>query len=197
MANDCGITREFRGLIVTQSEAEEFFVDVVFVAFPGARRFVLMNSSEPKKTVAVMAKALSQVSFQEAMSVVDRWTRGELPAPVGGELESIALHLRATVMQDRSVRARRGPLEEIRKGESKWRSNVDVAPYYDRILKIAKLFQAGELDLKTCQRMQSEVVAEHQSEYERRQASRKPRIAGEPEVVASTVDACPSYAESW
>jgi hypothetical protein len=157
---------------MTQNESEDFMREVVFVAFPAARQFVLLNSSNPKGTVEQQAKALLSVSFQEAMSVVDRWVRGELPAPSGKEVESISLHLRATVMQDRAVLARSKPLGEIREKGPGWKSNEDIAPYYARILKVTEQLREGTIDLDTFRAMHKQIVAEHQSAYEARQKSR-------------------------
>ena len=162
---------------MTQSEAEEFLKEVVFVAFPSARQFVLLNSSNPKGTVEQQAKALLNVSFQEAISVVDRWTRGELPSPWGKEVESIALHLRATIMQDRSIRARSKPLEEIRGTGPGWKSHVAIAPYYARVLKLSEQYRDGQIDLRGFREMHQQILDEHQRAYEARQQSRAAPLA--------------------
>jgi hypothetical protein len=151
-----------------QKEAEEFLVDVAWVAFPAARAFVVTNSSSPKKTVEFEAKALLAIDYQEAVSVIDRWTTGSLPPPSGREFnDGFALHIRAVVMNDRSKFIRKQPLEELRQNRRDYKSVNPAAPYYARIQIEGERFKNGEITRDSYDRFCSDVLREHDEDFKK------------------------------
>lgn len=150
-----------------QNEAEEFIRDIAWVAFPAARAFVATNSPAPRKTLEFEAKALLSIDLEEAISVIDRWTTGSLPAPVGKELsDGFALHIRAVVMNDRSKTIRKQPLEDLRKNRRDYKSVNPAAPYYNRIQKEADRFRNGEITRAAYDRFCADVLREHDEDFQ-------------------------------
>lgn len=151
---------------MTEREAEEFMIDVALVAIPAARKFILMNSSDPKATVKAQCKALLKIDVHEAASVVDRWLAGTLKEPTQAETEMLALAIKQVVMNDRGVESRRKPLEEIRKHRSEYsrpQALVEIEPYYLRILKLGKDCRIGEITLDAWRSGCDEIVAEFEA----------------------------------
>lgn len=150
-----------------QNEAEEFIRDIAWVAFPAARAFVITNSPSPRQTLEFEAKALLSIDFQEAISVIDRWTTGSLPAPSGKEFnDGFALHIRAVVMNDRAKSIRKQPLEELQKNKRDYKSVNPAAPYYNRIQKEAERFRNGEITRDAYDRFCADVLKEHDQDYQ-------------------------------
>lgn len=161
-----------------QKEAEEFLVDIAWVAFPAARAFVITNSKNPRKTVEFEAKALLAIDFQEAVSVIDRWTTGALPAPSGREFnDGFALHIRAVVMNDRSSVIRKQPLEELRKNRREYTSVNPAAPYYARIQKEAERLKNGEITRDGYDRFCASVLREHDDDFKKMQRKQTASVA--------------------
>lgn len=168
---------------MTEQEALEFMVDVAYIAFPQARQFVLMNSKNPQETTRAQSKALFDLEVPECLSVIDRWLTGKLPSPFGGEFEQFALHIRATVLQDRSKKARSRPIDEIRRVDRSNHSPILVGPYLDRIWASRDQFKNGEIDRKQFDQVVEDVLRDHDRDY--RAAKRGSRAAVESEPAES------------
>ena len=164
---------------MTEQEAMEFLRDVAYVAFPDARKFVQMNSKDPAATARMQSKALLDLDYAECVSVIDRWLAGKLPAPFGGEIEQFALHLRATVLQDRTTKARSRPLDEIRRIDRGSSSRIPCMPYVARILDLGPLVKNGEMTREQFDVKVKEMLEAFERDYKASQ--RKPggkRIEG-------------------
>lgn len=121
-----------------QQENRQFFHEIAFVHFPALATWMKSASIDPVKTVDAWAMTLRDVSTQEALSVVYRWTKDELPRPSYLELADFALHLRAVVMRDRTERRHSITLDQIKdRGEdtNTRYSHVSLRPFINRIIE--------------------------------------------------------------
>lgn len=79
----------------------EKFTDELFTAFPSLDEW-LRQTENPAGTKVVWFKTLSSVGYHEAISVLDRWTSGELKAFQAFERDLVATSIKAIVERDRS-----------------------------------------------------------------------------------------------
>lgn len=89
---------------MTDVEIKDFWENV-FIQFPTLKAWLTDNSPNVAKTLAVWSNALRGITAGEALSVLARWSTGELDPPTGYQRETFHLHVRAVVMNDRSKRA--------------------------------------------------------------------------------------------
>lgn len=130
-----------------QQENRHFFQEIVFVHFPALATWMRSASIDPAKTIDAWAMTLRDVATQEALSVVYRWTKDELPRPSYIELADFALHLRGVVMRDRTERKHSITLDQIKdRGEttSANYSHVSLRPFISRILESGEEVKAGQ-----------------------------------------------------
>lgn len=132
---------------MNQQENRVFFDEIVFIHFPALATWMRAASMDPAKTVDAWAMTLRDVTTQEALSVVYRWTKDELPRPTYLELSDFALHLRGVVMRDRTEQRHSVILDQIKdRGESISTnySHVSLKPYISRILESGEAVKAGQ-----------------------------------------------------
>jgi hypothetical protein len=146
---------------MTQAEAEDFLREVVFVAFPTARNILQLRSGDPAGTFRYWAKTLTTITFQEGMSVVHRWTMGELPAPTEQEMESFALHIRGVVMMDRAKIKRTSITKDIKPDHFRPSQFAPIAEHYAKILEASKRYQNNEITLEQCRAIHADIIADH------------------------------------
>ena len=130
-----------------QQENRQLFQEIVFIHFPVLATWMKSASMDPAKTVDAWAMTLRDVTTQEALSVVYRWTKDELPRPSYLELSDFALHLRGVVMRDRTEQRHAVILDQIKdRGEttSANYSHVSLTPFYMRILESGEAVRAGK-----------------------------------------------------
>ena len=130
-----------------QQENRQFFQEIVFIHFPALATWMKSASMDPAKTVDAWAMTLRDVTTQEALSVVYRWTKDELPRPSYLELADFALHLRGVVMRDRTEQRHAGILDQIKdRGEatSTNYSHVSLKPFIRQILESGEAVKAGQ-----------------------------------------------------
>lgn len=130
-----------------QQENRQFFQEIVFIHFPALATWMKSASMDPAKTVDAWAMTLRDVTTQEALSVVYRWTKDELPRPSYLELSDFALHLRGVVMRDRTEQRHAVILDQINdRGEttSTNYSHVSLRPFIRRILESGEAVKAGQ-----------------------------------------------------
>ena len=130
-----------------QQENRQLFQEIVFIHFPALATWMRSASMDPAKTVDAWAMTLRDVTTQEALSVVYRWTKDELPRPTYLELSDFALHLRGVVMRDRTEQRHAVILDQIKdRGEttSTNYSHVRLTPFYRRILESGEAVKAGQ-----------------------------------------------------
>ena len=132
---------------MNQQENRVFFDEIVFIHFPALATWMKSASMDPAKTVDAWAMTLRDVTTQEALSVVYRWTKDELPRPTYLELSDFALHLRGVVMRDRTEQKHAIILDQIKdRGEttSTNYSHVSLKPFIRRILESGEAVKAGQ-----------------------------------------------------
>lgn len=146
------------------TENRVLFFEVVLVHFPALNTYLTQASLDLTKTIDAWQKTLHDVTTQEALSVIDRWTRDELPRPAYLELADFALHLRGVVMRDRADRKKLAVLDMIRDREqssSKEYSRVTLRPFINRIMESGEACKAGKITLEQHNANTDAVLADH------------------------------------
>lgn len=148
-------------------EARSFFNDVAFVHFPALQSWLSQTVESPLKTIDAWQMTLHDVTFAEALSVVHRWTKDELPRLQGFELPDFALHLKAVVMRDRADRKRAiiDGINRDREPDAKEYSHVSIRPYIARVFESAEAFKAGKITIEQHKANTDAVLADHDRAY--------------------------------
>jgi hypothetical protein len=129
------------------SENREFFTRIAMVHFPSLGTYLNKETSDVLGTIDAWAMTLRDVTTQEAISVVYRWSKDELPRPQYYELGDFALHLRAVVYQDR-VKSRKGQLIDMIRDREEPKGNyshVSLRPYIARVLESGEQCKLGKI----------------------------------------------------
>jgi hypothetical protein len=129
------------------SENREFFTRIAMIHFPSLGTYLNKETSSVLGTIDAWAMTLRDVTTQEAISVVYRWSKDELPRPQYYELGDFALHLRAVVLQDR-VNARRTQLVDMIRNREEPTGNyshVSLRPYIARVLESGEQCKLGKI----------------------------------------------------
>lgn len=150
-----------------QSENRIFFMEVVFVHFPVLNSYLQKESSNVMATIDAWQATLRDVTTEEAISVIYRWTKDELPRPIYLELGDFALHLRGVVLRDRQISKQRVLLDRIEdRGDSNTRySHVTLRPYIKRIFESADAYRAGQITIEQHRANADEILRDHETEY--------------------------------
>lgn len=150
-------------------ETRSFFNDVAFVHFPSLQSWLSQTVDSPLKTIDAWQMTLQDVTFPEALSVVHRWTKDELPRPQAFELPDFALHLRAVVMQDRANRKRQiiDGINRDREPDSSEYSHVSLRPYIARVFESAEAFKRGEITIEGHRENTKQILSDHEQAYKR------------------------------
>jgi hypothetical protein len=129
------------------SENREFFTRIAMIHFPSLGTYLNKETSDVLGTIDAWAMTLRDVTTQEAISVVYRWSKDELPRPQYYELGDFALHLRAVVLQDR-VNARKTQLVDMIRNREEPTSNyshVSLRPFIARVLESGESCKLGKI----------------------------------------------------
>jgi hypothetical protein len=129
------------------SENREFFTRIAMIHFPSLGTYLNKETSDVLGTIDAWAMTLRDITTQEAISVVYRWSKDELPRPQYYELGDFALHLRGVVYQDR-VKSRKGQLIEMIRDREEPRGNyshVSLRPYIARVLESGEQCKLGKI----------------------------------------------------
>lgn len=97
---------------MNRAEAKEFF-DIAFVRLPGVWEWLERASPDVPATLDFWAESLQQVTVSEAISVLTRWSNGELSPPQGYQRELFHLHVLGVVRQDRAKEYEKRNREKI------------------------------------------------------------------------------------
>lgn len=148
-------------------EARSFFNDVVFVHFPALQSWLSQTVQSPLKTIDAWQITLHDVTVAEALSVIHRWTKDELPRLQGFELPDFALHLRAVVMRDRAERKRAiiDGINKDREPDPKQYSHISLRPFIRRIMESGEAVKAGKITLEQHKANTEAVLADHDRAY--------------------------------
>jgi hypothetical protein len=117
------------------------------IHFPSLGTYLNKETSSVLGTIDAWAMTLRDITTQEAISVVYRWSKDELPRPQYYELGDFALHLRAVVLQDR-VNARKTQLVDMirdREQPAGNYSHVSLRPYIARVLESGESCKLGKI----------------------------------------------------
>ena len=149
------------------SENRVFFLEVALIHFPSLNTY--LTSATPKliATIDAWAVTLRDVSTEEAISVVYRWSRDELPRPTFHELGDFALHLRGVVMRDRADSRQAISLDAMKDRETQPGSytHVSLKPFMARIWASGDAFRAGTITREQHDENTKQVLADHDAEY--------------------------------
>jgi hypothetical protein len=129
------------------SENREFFTKIAMIHFPSLGTYLNKETSSVLGTIDAWAMTLRDITTQEAISVVYRWSKDELPRPQYYELGDFALHLRAVVLQDRA-NARKAQLIDMIRDREEPRGNyshVSLRPYIARVLESGEQCKLGKI----------------------------------------------------
>jgi hypothetical protein len=144
------------------SENREFFTRIAMIHFPSLGTYLNKETSSVLGTIDAWAMTLRDVTTQEAISVVYRWSKDELPRPQYYELGDFALHLRAVVLQDRA-NARKTQLVDMIRDREEPRGNyshVSLRPYIARVLESGESCKLGKITKAEHYATRDQVLAE-------------------------------------
>jgi hypothetical protein len=144
------------------SENREFFTRIAMVHFPSLGTYLNKETSDVLGTIDAWAMTLRDVTTQEAISVVYRWSKDELPRPQYYELGDFALHLRGVVYQDR-VKSRKGQLIDMIRDREEPRGNyshVSLRPYISRVLESGEQCKLGNITREEHYATRDQVLAD-------------------------------------
>jgi hypothetical protein len=129
------------------SENREFFTRIAMIHFPSLGTYLNKETSSVLGTIDAWAMTLRDITTQEAISVVYRWSKDELPRPQYYELGDFALHLRAVVLQDRANARKTQLVDMIRDREQPAGnySHVSLRPYIARVLESGEQCKLGKI----------------------------------------------------
>ena len=145
---------------MNQSDGKHFFRELVFVHMPQVNGWLNQHSPKPDETLGVWCTVLHDVEVTEAIRVINRWVRGELPSPTGFELAEFALHLRAVVMQDRYEARKHLVRQAIVEKPTGSRAPLLMWPYVNRILANGDSYRNGEISLEECRERNKVIIEE-------------------------------------
>jgi hypothetical protein len=144
------------------SENREFFTRIAMVHFPSLGTYLNKETSDVLGTIDAWAMTLRDVTTQEAISVVYRWSKDELPRPQYYELGDFALHLRGVVYQDR-VKSRKGQLIDMIRDRDEPRGNyshVSLRPFIARVLESGEQCKLGKITREEHYATRDQVLAD-------------------------------------
>jgi hypothetical protein len=144
------------------SENREFFTRIAMIHFPSLGTYLNKETSSVLGTIDAWAMTLRDVTTQEAISVVYRWSKDELPRPQYYELGDFALHLRAVVLQDRANFRKAQLVDMIRDREQPAGnySHVSLRPYIARVLESGESCKLGKITKAEHYATRDQVLAE-------------------------------------
>jgi hypothetical protein len=132
------------------------------VHFPSLGTYLNKETSDVLGTIDAWAMTLRDVTTQEAISVVYRWSKDELPRPQYYELGDFALHLRGVVYQDR-VKSRKGQLIEMIRDREEPKGNyshVSLRPFIARVLESGEQCKLGKITREEHYATRDQVLAD-------------------------------------
>jgi len=142
------------------------FVDAASTAFETIADLIAKNPG----VVGVWLRTLEPITFTEAMGVLDRWIRSDLPYPPAFYRRDLfALDVRQVVMQDRFMDShqQRQAEEQAKRDRSRMPSAAfrSIAQPYAKIQKVRERYDLGEITLVQFEE-QVEFIVENAFEVE-------------------------------
>jgi hypothetical protein len=144
------------------SENREFFTRIAMIHFPSLGTYLNKETSSVLGTIDAWAMTLRDITTQEAISVVYRWSKDELPRPQYYELGDFALHLRAVVLQDRANARKAQLIDMIRDREQPAGnySHVSLRPFIARVLESGEQCKLGKITKEEHYATRDQVLAD-------------------------------------
>jgi hypothetical protein len=140
---------------MTPEESRDFLRQA-FIAFPGVSQWLRDNSPDPQATIQVWSVALESVKASEAISVLNRWVKNELPPPTGYQRELFVQHVVAVVKQDRtkeySAKHRDKVLDQVNANGHGRGSNPVLGSYMRDIMGFKASYDLGQISFEELQR---------------------------------------------
>lgn len=160
---------------MTDQEIKEFWGEC-FVHFPTLEEWIEKNSPDSARTIEVWSNAWRNITAQEALSVLSRWSRGDLEPPTGYQRESFHLHVRSVVMADRSKNAGKRQREEAfakaNLGNRRPRILVSCREVMDRIIAEKTKYEQGLITQAELEEAKERIVREAHDEIDSRHERR-------------------------
>ena len=140
---------------MTPDESKDFLRQA-FIAFPGVSQWLRDNSPDPQGTIQVWSVALESIKASEAISVLNRWVKNELPPPTGYQRELFVQHVVAVVKQDRtkeySAKHRDKVLDKVNANGHGRGSNPVLGSYMRDIMGFKATYDLGQISFEELQR---------------------------------------------
>jgi hypothetical protein len=143
-----------------------------FIQFPTLKAWLHDNSPDMPATLAVWSNALRGITASEALSVLTRWSSGELDPPTGYQRETFHLHVKAVVMNDRSKRygsdAREEAFRKANINGPRPEIFVKCGEVFAKVADIVRQFDNGSIERSAMKSQIDEIVADAHRQIERR-----------------------------
>ena len=144
---------------MTPEESKDFLRQA-FIAFPGVSQWVRDNSPDPQGTIQVWSVALESIKASEAISVLNRWVRNEIPPPTGYQRELFVQHVVAVVKQDRtkeySAKHREQVFEQLNLNQPRGNYNAVCGPFIKDIMAMKSSYELGQISYEELERQVEE-----------------------------------------
>jgi hypothetical protein len=144
---------------MTPEESKDFLRQA-FIAFPGVSQWVRDNSPDPQGTIQVWSVALESIKASEAISVLNRWVRNEIPPPTGYQRELFIQHVVAVVKQDRtkeySAKHREQVFEQLNLNQPRGNYNAVCGPFIKDIMAMKSSYELGQISYEELERQVEE-----------------------------------------
>jgi hypothetical protein len=144
---------------MTPEESKDFLRQA-FIAFPGVSQWVRDNSPDPQGTIQVWSVALDSIKASEAISVLNRWVRNEIPPPTGYQRELFVQHVVAVVKQDRtkeySAKHREQVFEQLNLNQPRGNYNAVCGPFIKDIMAMKSSYELGQISYEELERQVEE-----------------------------------------
>lgn len=144
---------------MTPEESKDFLRQA-FIAFPGVSQWVRDNSPDPQGTIQVWSVALESIKASEAISVLNRWVRNEIPPPTGYQRELFVQHVVAVVKQDRtkeySAKHREKVFDQLNLNQPRGNYNAVCGPFIKDIMAMKSSYDLGQISYEELERQVEE-----------------------------------------
>jgi hypothetical protein len=144
---------------MTPEESKDFLRQA-FIAFPGVSQWVRDNSPDPQGTIQVWSVSLESIKASEAISVLNRWVRNEIPPPSGYQRELFVQHVVAVVKQDRtkeySAKHREQVFEQLNLNQPRGNYNAVCGPFIKDIMAMKSSYELGQISYEELERQVEE-----------------------------------------
>jgi hypothetical protein len=144
---------------MTPEESKDFLRQA-FIAFPGVSQWVRDNSPDPQGTIQVWSVALESIKASEAISVLNRWVRNEIPPPTGYQRELFVQHVVAVVKHDRtkeySAKHREQVFEQLNLNQPRGNYSAVCGPFIKDIMAMKSSYELGQISYEELERQVEE-----------------------------------------